>query len=181
MRHFQKLAENIDTSILLHQIMRQPNLWDENTLRTNHSGSAHCQASDIWVWFNAIDPATLAKVVDDKNVIPYRAWHCLPAIRPIVFGLMRQVEGVRLGRVLITRLAPGCEILPHVDGGVPASYYSRYQVALQSSPGALFHIEDETAKIKTGDVWWINNKAKHSVVNNSADDRISLIIDIRVD
>jgi hypothetical protein len=179
MRHFHKLVENLDISVLMHQIARQPELWDQNRLRTCHPGTAHSQVSDIWVWFNDVDPKALAAVVDDRETIPYPAWNLLPAVRPILFGLMRQVEGTRLGRVLITRLAPGKEILPHVDGGAPAEYYQRYQIALQSNIGCNFRIENETVNFKTGDVWWINNKAEHAVVNNSCDDRIALIIDIR--
>jgi hypothetical protein len=178
MKNFQQLAFNVDVLPLMHQIQRQPELWNENTLRTCHPGTAHSQVSDIWVWFNNLTD-DVSSVVDDRETIPYKAWYRLPAVRPIVFGLMRQVEGVRLGRVLITKLPCGKEITPHVDQGAPAEYYERYQIALQSLPGALFHIEDETVNFKTGEIWHINNNARHSVVNNSADDRIALIVDIR--
>ncbi len=80
---------------------------------------------------------------------------------------------------MVTRLRPGAKILPHVDGGAPATYYSRYQVALQSLPGAIFKIADEVCNFRTGDVWRIDNRSEHSVENNSADDRIVLIMDIR--
>jgi quercetin dioxygenase-like cupin family protein len=46
-------------------------------------------------------------------------------------------------------------------------------------PGALFHSGDETSNFHTGEVWWVNNRVTHSVVNNSADDRIVCIVDIR--
>ena len=32
----------------------------------------------------------------------------------------------------------------------------------------------------TGEIWWFNNQAEHEIINNSADDRIHLIVDIRV-
>lgn len=175
MKNFQLLATNLDTMPLLHQLQRQPELWDQNTLRTKHPGTAHSQVSDIWVWFNEISEL----IADDKDVRSYDAWHLLPAIRPIVFGLMRQVEGVRLGRVIITKLPVGKTITPHVDMGAPATYYSRYQIALQSLPGAMFTIETEKVNFKSGEIWWINNEAEHSVMNNSADDRIVMIVDIR--
>lgn len=179
MKNFQKLADNVNILPLMHELTLHPDLWNENTLRTSHAESAHREVSDIWVWFNSIDPDDLKKAVDDKEAIPYRAWRELPSVRPIVFALMNQVAGVRLGRVLITKLPPGKTITWHKDGGAPAEYYSRYQVALQSLPGALFHIEDETVCFRSGEVWFINNKANHSVVNNSKDDRIVLIVDIR--
>jgi hypothetical protein len=33
--------------------------------------------------------------------------------------------------------------------------------------------------LRSGDIWLINNKSEHSVVNNRADDRIVCIVDIR--
>lgn len=175
MKNFQLIASGINTLPLLHQIQRQPDLWNENTLRTKHPGTAHSQVSDIWVFFNALD----GNVVDDREVIPYRAWDRLPAVRPLIFDLMRFVEATRLGRVIITKLPAGCDIAAHVDGGAPATYYERYQIVLQSLPGAMFHIGDESVNFKTGEVFWIDNTKLHSVVNNSADDRIVCIVDLR--
>jgi len=34
--------------------------------------------------------------------------------------------------------------------------------------------------MKTGDVFWFNNKLEHEVVNNSAFDRLSMVVDIKV-
>lgn len=181
MRNFQLLATNINVIPLMQQLQRNPQLWNENTLRTKHSGTAHSEVSDIWLWFNKI-PITedeIFKVIDDREVIPYKPWKELFAVRPIIFGLMHQVEAIRLGRVLITRLPTGKQITPHVDGGAPAEYYQRYQVALQCLPGNVFKIDDEEVQFNTGDIWHINNRKEHSVINNSADDRIVLIIDLR--
>jgi quercetin dioxygenase-like cupin family protein len=97
----------------------------------------------------------------------------------MIFDLMRTVEGIQLGRVIITKLSPGKEITPHVDQGAPAEWFNRYQIALQSLPGALFHIGDETVNFRTGDVFMIDNRTEHSVQNHSADDRIVCIADIR--
>lgn len=177
MRHFLKIAENLDVIPALNAIAQQPELWNQNALRTQHPGTAHAEVNDIWLWFNSIDDQVA--VVDDRETIPYAGWWNLPQVRQIVFDLMRRVEGVRLGRVLITQLPPGKRILPHVDQGAPAEFYTRYQVALRSLPGCLFHIGEETAQFRSGDVWMIDNKTEHSVENNSCDDRIALIVDIR--
>lgn len=175
MKHFFKVGE-VNVQPLLHAIQRQPELWNEHRLRTKFPGTPHAQAEDIWLWFNSedsVDPA------NDRETVPYSAWGRLPQARPIIFDLMRAVEASQLGRVIITKLAPGREIAPHVDGGSPAQFYKRYQIALQSLPGALFKIEDETVNFVGGDVWLIDNRSRHSVINNSADDRICLIIDCR--
>ncbi len=178
MRHFCKIAEGVDVVPLLNALAVNPDLWNENLLRTTHPLSPHKETDDIWAMFNELsdDPT---EVVDDLEVVPYRAWHQLPHLRDIVLNLMRRVDGVRLGRVLITRLAPGKSIPAHVDEGAPATYYRRYQLALQSLPGAIFRVEDEIVNFQMGEVWMINNRAEHSVINNSADDRIVVIMDVR--
>jgi hypothetical protein len=175
MDNFYRLAKGVNVAPLLVAINRQPELWNQNTLRTNHPKTAHGEVSDIWLMFNEVGD----DVANDIIVKPFPAFKELPQARPILFDLMRLVEGVSLGRVIITKLAPGKKITPHVDGGAPATYYTRYQVALQSLPGALFTIGDETVNFESGEVWLIDNKKEHSVTNNSRDDRIVMIVDIR--
>jgi hypothetical protein len=178
MENFYRLAKGVNVAPLLVAIHRQPELWDQNTLRTKHEKTAHSQVNDIWLMFNELtDNAN--DIANDIIVRPYPAFEKLPQARPIIFDLMRLVEGVTLGRVIITKLAPGKKIAPHVDGGAPATYYKRYQIALQILPGALFTIADETVNFESGDVWLIDNKKEHSVINNSRDDRIVMIVDIR--
>lgn len=183
MKYFQQLAGAVNVAPLLNALQRQPELWNANTLRTKHPGTAHSEVSDIWLRFNDVaeyertgDPTT---ITDDKECLSYPAWDKLPQVRPIIFDLMRMVEAARLGRVIITKLPAGKEITPHVDGGAPATYFERYQISLQSLPGCLFRIGDETVNFRTGDVYWINNGVEHAVVNNSADDRIAMIVDLR--
>jgi hypothetical protein len=177
MKHFLKIADGIDTIPVLHSLKMNEGLWDENNLRTTHENSAHKEASDIWLMFNDVGQAEY--VANDIQVRPYRAWDSLPIARSIVLGLMARLCGIQLGRVIITRLKPGAKITPHIDQGAPATFYSRYQVALQSLPGANFRIEDEVVNFRSGEIWWINNRAEHEVINNSADDRIVMIVDIR--
>lgn len=179
MRNFFQLAAGIDTSNVLHALALNSHLWNENPLRSAHPGSAHAQADDIWLLFNRL-PTDAAEVVDDIRVEPYAGWHVLLPLRPLILDLLRRVEGVALGRVMVTRLRPGARITPHADAGAPADYFQRYQIALQSLPGAIFRIEDEQVTFRTGDVWWIDNCREHEVINNSADDRIVCIVDIRI-
>lgn len=178
MRNFLQIAGGLDVTSTLLALSLAPDLWNENDLRTKHPGTVHAEADDIWLLFNRI-PDNPAEVVDDVAVIPYRAWGDLHALRAQVLDLVRRVDGIQLGRVMITRLKPGGKIYPHVDQGAPAELFDRYQIALQSQPGANFRIADETVNFATGEVWWINNRLEHEVVNNSRDDRIVCIVDVR--
>lgn len=179
MKNFQLIAGGINVAPLLNAVMRG-NLWNANTLRTAHPQSPHQKVDDIWLRFNELPkPGEEAKVIDDHESINYPAWFELPEAQNICLDLMRQMRGERLGRVLITSLASGKTIAPHVDGGSHASYYERYHVVLQGLPGSIFHCGGETVQMLTGQVWWFQNQELHECVNNSADDRVHLVIDIR--
>lgn len=177
MKHFLQIG-TIDPMPTLAALAVKPDLWNENPLRTQHPGSAHTEADDIWLMFNKM-PDDPAEVVNDIHVQPYRGWLELPHLRSLALDLMRRVDGVQLGRVIVTRLKPGARITPHVDQGAPAEYFTRYQIALLSLPGCNFRAGDEQVNFPSGSVWWFDNRVEHEVVNNSADDRIVCIVDIR--
>lgn len=172
MRNFLRLMNNATVLPTLASIMRQPELWDADDVRTTIPNGPHSQVSDILLRFGAKDLTTL---------------QCFdrPAMRD-VFGakvtsldVMRLVNGDQLGRVMITRLPPGGRIEPHVDEGEYAEFYSRYHLVLHGSPGSLFRCGGETVNMITGELWWFDSHLEHEVVNNSPEDRIHMIMDIR--
>lgn len=181
MRNFLKIASNVPVMPLLHAVQRQPELWNQYNLRTHYPNSPHLAADDIWLRFNdqklwETDPE---QVMKDPECVNYPAWYSLPQAHNIVFDLLRTVEGTRLGRVLITRLAPGAKIDPHADGGDYAAYYDRYHIILQNQPGANFRAGQDIICPHAGEAYWFNRLSEHEVTNHSNDDRITLIVDIR--
>jgi uncharacterized cupin superfamily protein len=52
---------------------------------------------------------------------------------------------------------------------------------LKSGPGCNFRCGDEEVFMRPGDVWWFQNAIEHEVTNNSGDDRLHLIVDIRTE
>lgn len=178
MKNFLRIADGVDVVPLLMALKANPLLWDQNTLRTDHEGTPHTEVSDIWLRFNAMEDG-VATVMDEHESVNYPAFFQLTPARQIIFGLMSRVQGERLGRCLITLLPPGAKIDPHVDGGEHAAYYERYHVVLQSLPGTVFRAGDESVHMNPGEIWWFDNQQEHEVINNSADDRIHMIIDIR--
>lgn len=180
MQNFYRLAQGLPIVPLMAAIHAQKELWDTNPLRTTHPASPHTQAHDILLRFNEITKGEEAKVIDEHESVNYPAWYKLPQAQAMVFDLMRTVNGLRLGRVMITKLVPGAVIAPHVDGGSHAAYYERFHITLQNNPGSVFKCGDETVHMAAGEVWWFDNQVEHSVVNNSGDDRLTMIVDIQV-
>lgn len=184
MMNFYRLAEGVDVVPLMHAVARQPDLWNQNRFRTTFPNTPHGDVDDIWLRFS--DPAkcsTVGTVIGDDNPIWHSAANRLPQAKPIILDLMRRVDAYELGRVLITKLKPGGRILPHAD--VHGSYVNtndrfRYHVVLQGLPGSLYRTGDETVCMRTGEVWWFNPTIEHEILNNSVDDRVHLLVDVRI-
>ena len=175
MRYFYKLAENVEVLPIMAAIARQPALWDNDDCRKSFENSPHTQVHDILLRFGTKDG-------DDLEATDTDLMSKLPRAKEIVLNIMRLVGGSRLGRVVITKVEPGKKIAPHSDVlGAYSKYYTRYHLVLQGMPGSLFNCGDETVQMMTGDLWWFDASSEHSVMNNSRDDRIHLLIDVRID
>jgi hypothetical protein len=185
MKNFEQIANGLDVMPVALALQTHPHLWNAHRFRTTYTGTPHTDVDDILLRFSApektADPDHLGDVLEDMEPVFYPAWQELPQVRPIVFDLMRRVEAVSLGRVIITRLQPGGRIAPHADtdGAYVASDGMRFHVVLQGLPGSLYHCGDEVVQMRTGTVWWFQHREVHSVENNSADDRIHLLVDFR--
>lgn len=186
MKNFQRIAAGVVVMPLLHAVQRQPELWNQHEWRTKYEGTPHVDVSDIWLRYSSpqatLDTGNLQPVVDDMKPIFYPAWEKLPQARSIVFDLMHMLGAYELGRVLITKIPPGGVILPHRDAAgayTDTKDGARYHVVLQGLPGSVFRCGEEKVNMMTGEVWYFNHREEHEVTNNSADDRIHLLIDSR--
>jgi len=173
-RYFYKLGQNIEVVSMMDRVMRNPQLWNEDDCRTTFENTPHSDVEDILLRFGSTSG-------DDLEAVDRPSMKILEAKKGAL-AVMAMLGGSRLGRVVITKLAPGKKILPHADVlGEYAKYYSRYHLVLQGLPGSLFICGDETVQMMTGELWWFDASAEHCVMNNSQDDRIHMLIDIRID
>jgi hypothetical protein len=181
MRYFQKIAGNVETLPLVLDLYRQPELWDEHRARTGGPGSFE-GTSDIWVRFR--EPAELVgpeSYAEPFVPVFYWAWHALPHLRPIVFGLMARLEAVQLGGILITRIPPGCQVAPHDDRGRwhPEFFQTKAYLPLATNPQCYSTCADERVVMQVGDAWLFDNLQVHSTVNDGETDRVTLIVSMR--
>jgi Aspartyl/Asparaginyl beta-hydroxylase len=185
MRHFQLLG-TADMGPLRLALQTRPNLWNRHPYRTSFEGTPFGGMDDILLRYSRpemhegqSDPLA---VVNDTFLVQYDAWGALSEAHEVIFNLMRRFRGIALGRVIIARLPMGGMIKPHADDyGTYAARDDglRFHVCVQGLPGCLFHCGDETVQMQTGEVWWFNHRAMHSAENNSADERIHLLVDIQ--
>lgn len=192
MRNFLQVGQGIDVVPITNALIRQPELWNTETCRTAFAGSPHTQVDDILVRFNDLEQyrnissigKTMGEYVgavnDEHESICFPAWNKLPEAHKVIFDLMHYLRAFRLGRVLITRLAPGKKIDPHKDGDAHSAYYERYHIILQNNPGSIFKCGNEQVQMKPGEIWWFQNAVEHCVENYSNDDRLTMIVDMRL-
>lgn len=189
MQNFMRLATGLEVRPLMLAIMRRPELWKEDTYLRDYPQGPFKQIESIMLRFPIKRVAEQEEEIekykrgesqwDQHESIDYPPYKLLPEARPLVMNLMTFVGGERLGRVMINKIAPGGRIFPHADTPEHAEYYSRFHIVLNSAPGVVFRAGDEQVYMGTGEAWWFNNKLEHEVVNNSAEDRIHMIVDIR--
>lgn len=179
--HARMIAEGIDVAAALAQIDAAPGFWGQFPARTEGQ-SPHRESQDIWLRFRPWAELTdRLKYGEPHFAVWYEAWHVLPALRPIVFDIMRLVEAEYVGGVLLTRIPAGARIHPHHDRGSWHAEWlnTKVYLILRANAACLNRYEDEAMVMRPGEAWRFNNLVSHSVENNGETERIALIITMR--
>lgn len=189
MKNFVQIAANVPVLPLvlaLARAQKHRGIWKEDTYLRDYPQGPFANTESVILRFpprsvHETEEALRQHLAghdqhENVDLLPFKE---LAEARPLVFNLMAFVQGERLGRVMINKLVPGGVIFPHADTPVHAKYWDRFHICLQSAPGSNFRCGDEWVNMKAGEIWWFNNEIEHEVINNSADDRIHMIIDIR--
>lgn len=177
----RRIGLTVRVDDLVSQINAHPELWNEFDLRTNHPKSPHRDLDDIFVRYNARENFTGDRHAFNERHDPvwWPSLQKLPGVLDIVFSLMRHVEGEQLGMVLITKIPARTQCYPHIDVGWHARHYDKYAVQLASAPGQAFHVGPHQLSADPGECYWFDNSRRHWVVNDSDEDRMTLIVCIR--
>ncbi len=185
MKNFFQIAAGVDVLPLAMSLHLHPELWNEHKERLHSLLSPHREASDIWVryndfkHFNKDDPGSFNA---PHFAVWYPAYRYLHAINPIVYGLMSRLQATALGGVLITRIPAGRRIFAHIDSGWHADFYNcKAHIPLQTNDKCISYADGEQVVMHAGDVWRMDNTVEHCVVNDGDDDRITLIVCMRVE
>lgn len=193
MKHLRPLIPDIEIGPVLADLEAAPELWNQYKLRTEYYGGEHNQVSDIWVryrpWADYVDlraahpeaTALYKFVADPHDSAWYPGSDKLLNVKRLTFELMLHFEVERLGGILITRIPPGGEVKPHVDGGWHAGYYEKIAVQLKSAPDQAFCFEDGEFPCPPGTVYTFDNSKKHWVYNRSSEERMTLFICVKRD
>ena len=80
-------------------------------------------------------------------------------------------------RMILVKLLANGSIPHHVDQGETLSKSHRMHLPIITNEQNLFSVGDTEMHMKAGELWEINNRREHGVVNSGSEDRIHLIID----
>jgi hypothetical protein len=178
---FVRRAFCVDAAYALRDALDEnPQLWNRHGARTKQY--VHSRVDDIWVRYNDIKNygGDLGRFNDAHESVWYpTAAPILDVVRPIVYGVMTEVEGERLGGVLITRVPAGGEVTKHSDHSWHAQYYDKFAVQIAGNGSQAFCFADARLSAEPGDLYTFDNSKVHWVENPSSEDRITLIICIR--
>jgi len=171
----ERIASGLNVAPILWALQEHPELWNTQRARTEDPRSPHHGLDDIWARYGEPGDAETGQPHES------RWWPAadILGIRPMCHDLMRAVEGVELGGVLITRIPAGREVKPHTDPGWHARRYEKYGVQIASAPGQRFCFEGEDLETRPGDVFWFDNAYTHWVTNPTNYERITMIVCIR--
>jgi hypothetical protein len=167
MKNFHFLASGVDVNPLMLAIRRRPDLWKEDTFLRHYPQGPFGETETIMLRFpEKVEGLTEEQIdlykqnqlagYDQYEAIDYPPYKVLHEARPLVRDLMARVAGERLGRVMINKIVPGGRIFAHADTPEQTRYYTL-----------------------TGECFWFDNSQVHSVENNSADERVSMVVDVR--
>ena len=170
-----------DVEGVAEEIAAQPYLWNTITHRTEHPKSPHREVDDIWVRYNSIDNYHGDMQAFNEEHVPrwYDVAEQLPHVKALAVIVAVILEAEQLGAVLITRIPPGKQVYPHVDGGWHARTFDKFCVQIRGNLEQAFCFEGEELRTEPGDLFWFDNSHPHWVVNPSDSERVSLIVCVR--
>jgi len=95
---------------------------------------------------------------------------------PYIKQIMETI-GEIYGRSRLMLLKAGCQVTPHHDLHYHWFNRVRIHIPITTNPGVIFKCADKAIHMEEGTTWIFDSWKKHSVFNNSNQDRVHLVLD----
>ncbi len=163
----------VDVDGLIKRVMSIPeSLWNsENEKKPNKYSNLNDTRHIMFRFVNGLD-----------NVFDYHDFPLWDEWKDMLMPIMEQAaarlgyESYRFPRVMFARLPAGGEISPHSDVGA-SQYVHKIHVPLITNCKTVLQVGERAKHLPVGEMFEINNKAVHSVINGGEADRIHLIFE----
>ena len=173
LRNFKLLKSNLDLRAIREELSKST-LWADMHSRPNRP-KTHAYSQRIQMRAHVHRDDQHFDDVEESRDCP--GWQALEATRNFVLNFASEAGGV-IGRVRVSNLDPGKEIIPHIDNGAYYVHRDRYHLVINSVNGTQFTAGDEAVTMHENELWWFDNKKMHSVKNLGDRSRTHLIFDL---
>jgi hypothetical protein len=186
MSHFHKVASGFAVMPVLSELRGQRLLWGKSP-RVTFRGSPHVETEDILIRGPiGQEHKSLQQMHEELQCEVYPAGELmektLTTARNLAWILSdeasRELGGLQLGRVILTKLPPNKTILPHRDEGPVPQFYRRFHMVVDGGDENIFMIDGEIQIMQTGEIWDCDVREMHTVVNLMNHDRVHLVVDV---
>lgn len=176
MKHFKLHRKDVDVQPILSEIQAHSSAWSEQTGRQNR---IPVQAQTNGIPLRGLRRSRImGRRRRDVHETRYTSLaERFPRTVDLLEGLANELDG-NLGRAKFARLPPGAQVLPHVDRGEYYEFRDRYHLVVESEGASVLQAGDEEIGMRTGELWWFDNKRVHSARNRSHHFRTHLVFDL---
>jgi len=163
----------LDISALKDAILAQDETaWTENSYRQSEYEVHHNTESIVLLFCTGEWP--------EVEVTREAGWdrlarQAMPLMEHLIEKHYR--HGGTIIRAMAAKLLAGCHINPHFDSDASFEYGHRIHVPITTNSGVRFMIDGRPYQFQPGSAYEINNRLKHSVMNQGKLDRITFIFD----
>ena len=171
--HFQKVCEE-DPLPLIEEIEANADLFAHST-RQQIKVQEHTET--IMLRRPAQETSPLKSNVNVQDTLHTTLYLRFPRLAGWMEQFAREIGKGSLGMAMIVRLKPGQVVHPHYDRGLYYAARDRYHLVLRSE-GSEMQCAGQTQVWRPGEVWWFNNKLRHSARNPGANWRVHVIFDV---
>ncbi|MEO1538724.1 MAG: aspartyl/asparaginyl beta-hydroxylase domain-containing protein [Pseudomonadota bacterium] len=137
------------------------------------------------IFLHSLTTEAFEAAVQTRAIAPDDVEHMPPPeaiqtlITPILDEILHRVspDGL-IVRAQFARMHPGAAVKPHIDTSSLLTAAHRMHLPITSNDGVMFKINGEAVRMHPGQLYELNNRVHHSVINSGPTDRIHLIVDI---
>lgn len=174
MKNNYKFISKINVNDFKSKIKELPDkVWNEHTLRqTLFEPHKYTQTLEIMWDIESLQTNKIGKIHSNYYKLDMESF--LNKLKPIYESIYGKGDFIR---VLLVKLKCNTNIAPHIDNGESLIKCKRTHIPIITNENVKFTIGGETKYLQEGEIWEINNTEEHSVVNDSDEDRIHLIVD----
>lgn len=174
LKAFRLMKRDVDVRPIATELAANPEAWFAQTGRQQ----VRVQREAIAIPIRGLRKSKL--VGRNRRDVHASRWTTLsrsfPAVMAFIEAFARERDA-SLGRAKIVSLPPGGRVHAHVDRGEYYACRDRYHLVIESA-GCAMRAGEEVVVMRTGELWWFDNKTEHEAWNDSDAPRIHLIFDL---